>query len=122
MVKRFLLRLPDELYDRLVSLAREDGRSLNAEIVWLLGRGNINVISPDTHQADTNEAPPVVESSTPLILKEKQRPRPTVRNAARLVAQAHEGALRELGKLPCTCGPGERAKGKHNKHCPARDA
>lgn len=29
-------------------------------------------------------------------------------------------AYQEALKPPCTCGPGERVKGKHNRHCLAR--
>jgi hypothetical protein len=34
--KSFLLRLPEELYDELNRWAKDDLRSLNAQIEWLL--------------------------------------------------------------------------------------
>jgi plasmid stability protein len=33
--------VPDELYERLKSLAEEDHRSLSAEVIWLLGEAAV---------------------------------------------------------------------------------
>jgi hypothetical protein len=38
-MKHATLRLPDELHSALVQAAKQDKRSLHAEILWLLERG-----------------------------------------------------------------------------------
>jgi hypothetical protein len=38
-MKHATLRLPDELHSALVHAAKQDKRSLHAEILWLLERG-----------------------------------------------------------------------------------
>jgi len=35
-VERRTLRIPKKLYERLCTLAETDGRSINAQVVWLL--------------------------------------------------------------------------------------
>ena len=38
-MKPFLLRLPDNLHKRLGRLAKNERRSMNAQILWLLEQG-----------------------------------------------------------------------------------
>jgi hypothetical protein len=52
------IRLPDELRDRLTNVATQNGRSINAEIIWRLRRS----FDP------SNGGPPVFDGGEMLLL------------------------------------------------------
>lgn len=127
---KLTLRLPDELYEILKALADKEHRSLNAQVVWMLEEGFrlidgvvYDIRPPDTHQADTT--PPDQRTATadgpgrPDFPPDKGKA--TVAPTSAVVTELTGEALKKSLASLCTCGPGERAKGKHNKKCPARE-
>jgi predicted transcriptional regulator len=58
MTERITLRLPDDLHQQLVELAKLDDRSLNAEIVRAV-RHYLSMRQQNTGEADTAEINPV---------------------------------------------------------------
>ena len=90
-MKPMTLRLPDELAEVIERGARHERRSIHAHILWLL-EGATTLQVPDNVQELVVNIPPQVSSEMKVI---------------------------QGGNL-CTCGPGEKAKGKHNRWCPMR--
>jgi plasmid stability protein len=98
-MKPMTLRLSDELHAKLKAEAAVCGRSLHAHILWLVdpARGiPRRILDPPVTPTPTQ---PIVAVSSPFDLT--------------------EGVVYDWQEV-CTCGPGERAKGRHNKYCPLR--
>ena len=136
---KLTLRLPDDLGERVRAAAAESQRSMNEWMVraaiFLLRQEHVGLdttVTPQSHQADTTPdqrtatadgpgAPDFLDVQNPpdkgkgkLVLDF----RPPPEAIKPLGTERSAGVL--LAKPACTCGPGERAKGKHNKKCPAR--
>jgi len=135
---KLTLRLPDDLYEALKHAAQQEHRSLNGQIVAMLSwlarpLGAPTPEPPDTHQADTT--PPVEMYEKRLLVAQPTKvPTETTVTPSEesvfispsLDAQGippdsvkGKATIRPSPKPPCTCGPGERAKGKHTNWCQA---
>jgi hypothetical protein len=140
-MKPMTLRLPDDLYQALVFQAGKSRRSLNGEIVYqldlaLMGEDGVprdTVVIPPSHPPETKMiSPPLDAEGIPVGSKKGKVTWQHVtsgRNRGFAVgvpgseesperAEFLRGATVTL--LSCTCGAGERAKGKHSRWCPMR--
>lgn len=141
-MKPMTLRLPDDLQTWLVAEAKAEGRSLNGHIVWIFQQRRavaafvVGAPSPnagpeeqrEVHQPDTIVIPHTLASDTSVVsspldavLPDSKKGKASSRRWASgkqtlKVSPAFDSAPTSL----CTCGPGERAKGRHNKYCPMR--
>lgn len=126
------LRLPDDLDEALrVEAARRD-ESVHEYIVRCLRvRSAVSGITrtavpdgPTVIAEVTNQAgstPPLDAEGVALnAQKGKATVAPVVPEIVKNPMRQKGGVLETGSKSTCTCGPGERAKGKHNKHCPAK--
>jgi len=113
-MKPMTLRLPDDLYDRLKIEATANGRSLHRHIIYRL----YNVASP--LEGDTVVIPSAIGGPAPdtSVVSPSTKPRRWASGKALKVSPTFDPTPH--GVDVCTCGPGERAKGKHNKYCPLR--
>jgi len=103
------LRLPDELHVRLKAEAKRDGRSVHSLILLALLQ-----VAEDFEDV-TDKSPmlrrEVIPEGANVVVIPRLSVSPPFEAGAKKV---------ELGPPKCTCGAGEKAKGKHNKWCPVK--
>ena len=121
-MKRFSISLPDDLTAWLAAEALRERRSLAGQIAYLLEGAWTRAVGEDeADRAPILQRPriPVGEGNTlqvPKVVKGEVPPRgETIRHF-----RADPAAFQTFAESPCTCGPGERVKGKHNRWCPAK--
>ena len=123
-MKPMTLRLPDELHLALQGEANRQGRSLHGHIIRVL-RGSVTVFVPT--QVHTVVIPPSHPPETPWPLRMPQAVSPPLdaippdakKGVHERFIEVHTAGDTKRVDV-CTCGAGERAKGRHNKYCPLR--
>jgi hypothetical protein len=120
-MKTIAVRVSDWMWERLQAEAKAQGRSLSAHVLYRAGAlEHFKQEPPATPRNKMSQSATSTTQEKPdtgLQVTVSPPFDPTARHE-RFIA-AHEAG--ETTRVDvCTCGPGEKAKGKHNKYCPMR--
>ena len=148
-MKAMTLRLPDELAKEIEAEARAAHRSIHAHILWLVEgalriralveawprREVLEKMSPEEFEAyqtrliatgladspfDAPFMDRVEDMKRRAHLKVSPDPTESAKGQPSSTVTEVTNRLVIVDGPVCTCGPGEQAKGKHNKWCPLR--
>ena len=115
-MKVMTLRLSDELHTKLKAEAAREGRSLHGLILRLLQE----VVGRHDREDKADDNPLLRRGPLPLGADTVVIPRVEVAVQDNVLRRHADGSPADVLRLECTCGAGEKAKGKHNRYCPLR--